>query len=186
MSAAKVNMPYPSRLQNGIVARYIAPRNSKHRVSIAQPFRLPHFSIQLSLLILLKIQNIMDPFSVIASAIGIAGVGGQAVQAVQSARDVCGNYRHAAEQMQHAKAKSDMLESFRQNSSMKSNPKLAVAQSSFEAISSSFPENLHPSSKRRRLLWAAKDKERTTKLLAQLTEIETSAILSLHLDQSYV
>jgi len=179
-------MPYPSRLQNGIVARYKALRNSKHHVGIAQPFRLPHFSIQLSLLILLKIQGIMDPFSVIASAIGITGVGGQAVQAVQSARDVCGNYRHAAEQMQHAKAKSDMLESFRQNSSMKSNPKLAAAQSSFEAIGSSFPDNLHPSSKRRRLLWAAKDKERTTKLLAQLTEIEISAILSLHLDQSYV
>jgi len=128
----------------------------------------------------------MDPFTVVTGAIGIAGVAGQAAQAAKSACDLCSDYRHADAQMKHIKAQSDMLESIRENSSIKSNPKLAVAQSSFESIGASFPRNLHPRSKRRRLLWAAKDKKTATSLLRQLTETEISTILSLHLDQSYV
>lgn len=128
----------------------------------------------------------MDPFSIAASAIGITGVGVQAAQAVQSARDICGNYRHADAQMKHAKAKSDMLESIRQSSSLKSNPKLAAAQSSFETIGASFPADLHTTSKRRRVLWATKDKESVTRLCGQSADMEISSSLSLLLDQSYV
>ncbi|KAH8586068.1 hypothetical protein B0O99DRAFT_695856 [Bisporella sp. PMI_857] len=126
----------------------------------------------------------MDPFSVVAGAIGIAGVGGQAVQAVQTARDFFGDYHHGEAQMMHVKAKSDILESIRQSSPIKLNPNLVAAQSSFETISASFPGNLHTGSRRRRLLWAAKDKERATRLLGQLAEIEISTILALHLNQS--
>jgi hypothetical protein len=149
---------------------------------IAQLFKLHRFAIQLSPP-LLKLHLNMDPLSVTASVMGIIGVGSQAVQ---SAREMCGSYRDAEAQMKHAKAKSDMLEAIRQNPSLMSSPKLAVAQSSFEAIGASFPANLHVESRRRRLLWAARDNEKATRLSAQLTEIEILTMLSLGLDHSYV
>ncbi|KAF4624313.1 hypothetical protein G7Y89_g13859 [Cudoniella acicularis] len=125
----------------------------------------------------------MDPFSLATGVIGIAGVGVQAVQTVQSARELRGNYRDADAQMKHVKAIFDMLESIRQDSSIKLKSKFAPAQSSFEAIGASFPRNLHANNTRRRLLWAVRDKDRATRSLSDLTDIEITTILILLLDQ---
>jgi hypothetical protein len=125
----------------------------------------------------------MDPVSAAASVVGIAGVGIQVVQAIQSARDAYGSYRHAPAEMEHVQAKSDMLQSIRQNPALKSDPNLAAAQSSFEIIGANFPKDLCTHSRRRRVRWAMKDKGQAIRVCSQLSDLESSSTMSLSLDQ---
>ncbi|KUJ21429.1 ankyrin [Mollisia scopiformis] len=126
----------------------------------------------------------MEPFSVAASILGLAGVGVQAAQTVQTAGHMFGDYRRAHDQMRHAEAKLDLLRSILQNESLKLNPDLAAAQSSFESIGTSFPRNLHSTTKRQRVRWAVKDKQRAIELCTQLSDLQTASSLSLLLGQS--
>jgi hypothetical protein len=120
-----------------------------------------------------------DPFSIIVGTVGIIGVGGQVVQ---SARDFNDNYRHADKQMQHALSQLEILQSTLESTPLQLHPRLAAAQSSFEAISGNFPDDLRSDSRRARLRWAAKNKGKATEILSQLKEMEISTIFALQLE----
>ena len=124
----------------------------------------------------------MDPLSITFGMIGAAGVGGQIVQ---STRDFGSNYREASTQIKHAQSQLAILQSNLKDISQ-SDSKCLVAQSSLEAISKNFPNNLQPDSKKARFLWAAKDKRRVSEHINQIKEIEISTTFTLQLEQLYV
>ena len=123
----------------------------------------------------------MDPLSITLGTIGVAGVGGRIMQ---SARDFGTNYRNANAQIKHAQSQLAILQSTVKDVSLKSNSKCSVAQSSFEAISESFPNELQSDSKKARFMWAAKHKGQVSGLVNQLKETEISATFALQLEQS--
>jgi hypothetical protein len=123
----------------------------------------------------------MDPFSAVVGAIGVAGVGGQAIQ---SAVGFHSNYRRAEAQTKHAQSQLATIQETLQDEYFQLNAKYSAVQSSFEAIGKSFPGELRSSeSTRARLTWAAKNKRITADALGQLKETELSTILKLQLEQ---
>jgi hypothetical protein len=122
-----------------------------------------------------------DPVSITVGAIGIAGVGGQAVKA---ARDFRASYRDAGKEIRHAKSQFETLQSTLESTYFKSHRKSSTAQSSFEAIGNNFPADLRSDSRKAKLRWAATTKGKVAEILGQLKETEISTILTLILDQS--
>jgi len=124
-----------------------------------------------------------DPFSAAVGALSIAQFGGHAVRYT---RDIRANYKDADKQIKHAKAQLEMFQSNLESITYQSHENTSVAQSSFDAIGQNFPGDLSFNSRRARLKWAAKNKEKVAELIGQMKETEISTILTLLLNQSYV
>lgn len=121
----------------------------------------------------------MDPVSITAGAIGVAGVGGQVFC---SARDIIHDYRHAGVQIRHARSQLSTLEINLGDPSLLDAKRLAV-HTSLGSINESFPRDLRFDSKKERLRWAVGKRKDVSSLLDQLKETEVSATFALQLEQ---
>jgi hypothetical protein len=124
----------------------------------------------------------MDPLSVFCGTVGLASVGSQAIT---SAHEFRGNYRRAANQIQHMQAQERMVQSHLEHETLHSHTKFTALHSSFETIAHSFPGTLRSDTKRARFRWAFTDKSEADRLIGQLKDTEISGSISLLLENLY-
>ncbi|PVH84399.1 ankyrin [Cadophora sp. DSE1049] len=114
-----------------------------------------------------------DPFSIFVGAVGIAGLGGKAVEAVH---EFHGNYKRASTQIGHARAQQELLQFSLQGPPISQiHEPLEALRSSLQAISESFPEDIDSETKRGKLKWAARQKMKVSETLSHLKDVEISA-----------
>jgi hypothetical protein len=122
-----------------------------------------------------------DPCSLVMGTIGVIGVGTQAFKSTYSFID---SYRCAGKEVSHIHFQGEAILSYLEDDCLILNEQLAFIHSSFLAIEKEFPHNLHANTTWTRLCWANGHKSKVAKLIAQMKQTETSAILLLVLQQS--
>ncbi|KAH7407729.1 ankyrin repeat-containing domain protein [Cadophora sp. MPI-SDFR-AT-0126] len=114
-----------------------------------------------------------DPFSIFVGAVGLAGLGGKAVEAVH---EFYGDYSRAITRISHAKAQKELLLSYLHHIPVsQADETLDTLRSSFQAIAESFPEGLDCETKKGKFKWATRQKAKVSETLGQLKEVEISA-----------
>lgn len=118
-----------------------------------------------------------DPFSISVGVLAVLGAGAKAVEVSHALHS---NYRDAGDQVLHAQLQHVLLKENIQllaktNTSTSST---AQIQSSLAQIEKDFP-SFPTSSRRSKLLWALKNKNKVDEELHRLKETEISAILAL-------
>ena len=118
----------------------------------------------------------IDPLSLIASAITLADVG---VRGVHFALELCEDYKDAELQMALAQYEHVMLQEIMERVSFHSPSRMERTKRLLETISERFPDDLHCRGRKDRWLWAIKEKRRFEKLTDRLKPIAVMLVLEL-------